>query len=296
MFSDVLIPPFREGNMTPLRKRFIEDLQLHGYAPSTQQVYVSAIKQVAGHYHRSPDELTEEQIRQYFLHLTLVRKVSRSNATIALCALKFFCEHTLQRAWPVFALARPRREKKLPVVLSREEVRQLLGALQGPVYRAYFTTVYACGLRLEEARQLQISDVDGQRGLLRIRGKGNKDRYVPLPSSVLQMLRTFWKTHRSNSWLFPAPRSAVAPRPLSRKSIQEALAVARQRSGLAKHPTTHSLRHAYATHLLEQNVNLRLIQNVLGHNSPKTTAIYTHLTEPALAAMSDPLNRLMQDL
>jgi len=282
--------------MTPLRKRFIEDLQLHGYAPSTQQAYVSAIKQVARHYHRSPDELTEEQIRQYFLHLTLVRKVSRSKATIALCALKFFCEHTLQRAWPVFALARPRREKKLPVVLSREEVRQLLGAVQGPVHRAYFTTVYACGLRLEEARQLQISDVDSQRGLLRIRGKGNKDRHVPLPSSLLPMLRTFWKTHRSNSWLFPGPRFATAPRPLSRKAIQTALAAARQRSGLAKHPTTHSLRHAYATHLLEQNVNLRLIQNALGHNSPKTTAIYTHLTEPALAAMSDPLNRLMEDL
>jgi site-specific recombinase XerD len=282
--------------MTPLRKRFIEDLQLHGYAPSTQQVYVCAIKQVAGHYRRSPDELTEEQIRQYFLHLTLVRKVSRSNATITLCALKFFYEHTLQRSWPVFALARPRREKKLPLVLSREEVRQLLGAVQDPVYRAYFTTVYACGLRLEEARQLQISDVDGQRGLLRIRGKGNKDRYVPLPSSALQMLRTFWKTHRSNSWLFPAPRSTTAPRPLSRKAIQEAFATARERAGLTKHPTTHSLRHAYATHLLEQNVNLRLIQNALGHNSPTTTAIYTHLTEPALAGMSDPLNRLMQDL
>jgi site-specific recombinase XerD len=282
--------------MTPLRKRFLEDLQLHGYAPSTQQVYVCAIKQLAGHYHRSPDELTEEQIRQYFLHLTLVRKVSRSTATIALCALKFFCEHTLQRTWPVFELVRPRREKKLPVVLSREEVRQLLGAVQVPVYRAYFTTVYACGLRLEEARQLQISDVDGQRGLLRIRGKGNKDRFVPLPSSLLEMLRAFWKTHRSSSWLFPAPRSATGPRPLSRKSIHQALTVARQCSGLTKHPTTHSLRHAYATHLLEQNVNLRLIQDALGHSSPKTTAIYTHLTEPALAAMSQPLNRLMQDL
>lgn len=283
--------------MTVLRKRFIQDLQLHGYAPSTQRSYVGAIKKVAGHYRRSPDQLTEEQIREYFLHLTIVRKVSRSNATITLCALKFFYERTLQRTWPVFELARPRREKKLPVVLSREEVRRLLRAVESPIYRAYFTTVYACGLRLEEGRQLQIGDVDGQRELLRIRGKGNKERLVPLPRPVLQMLRTFWKTHRSSPWIFPAPRSTVgSPLPLNRRSIQTAFAAARQRSGLTKHPTIHSLRHAYATHLLELNVNLRLIQSILGHNSPKTTALYTHLTQPALAGMGGTLHRLMQDL
>jgi site-specific recombinase XerD len=122
--------------MTVLRKRFIEDLQLHGFAPATQQAYLSAVKQLAEHYHQSPDQLVEEQIRQYFLHLTSVRKVSRSKATITLCALKFFYEHTLQRAWPLFELVRPRPEKKLPVVLSRQEVRQLLGAVQGLPYRA----------------------------------------------------------------------------------------------------------------------------------------------------------------
>jgi len=137
--------------MTELRKRFIDDLQLHGFAPTTQYVYLCAIRTLAKHYHQSPDQLTEEQIRQYFIHLTQVRKVSRSNATIALCALKFFYEHTLHRLWPVFRLLRPAREKKLPVILSRQEVGQLLRCVQGEVYRMYFTTVYGCGLRLREA-------------------------------------------------------------------------------------------------------------------------------------------------
>jgi len=282
--------------MTTLRKRFLEDLQLHGFAASTQYVYVSAIKQLARHYHQRPDQLTEEQLRQYFLHLTQIRKVSRSNATIALCAIKFFFEHTLQRPWPVFALARPRREQKLPVVLSRAEVRQLLGCVTGEVYRSYFTTVYACGLRLSEAAHLQVADVDGARGLLRVRGKGNRDRYVPLPPPLLVRLRAFWKTHHSVPWLFPAPHSAKPPRPLNRKGIQQAFAAARERCGLSKHPTVHTLRHCYATHLLEVGVNLRLIQANLGHHSPKTTALYTHLTEPARATLRIPLEQLMSDL
>lgn len=282
--------------MTTLRKRFLEDLQLHGFAASTQSVYVSAIKQLARHYHQPPDQLTEEQLRQYFLHLTQVRQVSRSNATIALCAIKFFFEHTLQRPWPVFALARPRREQKLPVVLSRAEVRQLLGCVTEEVYRLYFTTVYACGLRLSEAAHLQVTDVDGARGLLRVRGKGNRDRYVPLPPPLLERWRTFWKTHRTTPWLFPAPHAGQVPRPLSRKSLQEAFAAARERCGLHKHPTIHTLRHCYATHLLEAGVNLRLIQANLGHHSPKTTALYTHLTEPAQATLRAPLEALMRDL
>jgi site-specific recombinase XerD len=282
--------------MTALRKRYVEDLQLHGLAPSTQCVYISAIKQLARHYHQPPDQLTEDQVRGYFLHLTQVRKVSRSNATIALCALKFLFEQTLHRPWPVLALARPPCQHRLPVVLSREEVRHLLDSVTGPVFRAYFTTVYACGLRLSEAAHLQVSDVDGQRGLLRVRGKGNKERLVPLPASLLPRLREFWKTHRTRPWLFPAPGSHNPSRPLSRKSIQKAFASARQRCALSKHPTVHTLRHSYATHLLEVGVNLRLIQANLGHRSPKTTALYTHLTEPAWATLRVPLDQLTRNL
>jgi integrase/recombinase XerD len=203
--------------MTALRQRFIEDLQLHGFAASTQQVYVTAVKLLAQHYHQSPDLLSEEQIRQYFLHLTNVRKISRSNATITLCAVKFLYEHTLQRPWPVFRLARPRRVHKIPAVMSREEVRRLLDCFKSDFYRVYFTTVYACGFRLSEGVQLQISDVDAQRLLLHIRGKGSRDRYVPLPAAVLQMLRRFWKTHRSDPWLFPSPSAKSKTRRISRE-------------------------------------------------------------------------------
>lgn len=287
-------PLFRKGTMTALRKRFIEDLQLHGFAPSTQQVYVYAIRQVAQHHHQSPDQLSEEQIRQYFLHLTQVRQVSRSHATITLCALKFFFEHTLQRRWTVFRLVRPRPVKKLPTVLSRQEVRRLLGCVDQPLFRMYFTTVYGCGLRREEARLLRVEDVDGARGLLHVRGKGAKDRWVPLPAVLLTQLREFWKTHRTRPWLFPAP--GAPPQPVSRKSLQDAFTAARERCALSKHAKIHTLRHCYATHLLEAGVNLRLIQATLGHGSPKTTALYTHLTEPAVATLRDPLNALMSDL
>lgn len=284
--------------MTELRKRLIEDLQLHGFASSTQYAYLCAVGKLAKHYRRSPDQLSEEQIRQYFIHLTQVRKVSRSNATIALCALKFFFEHTLRRPWPVFRLLRPARAKKLPVVLSREELRRLLPCVPGEIYRMYFTTVYACGLRLREAAMLQVSDVDGARRLLHVQGKGHKDRYVPMPASLLGQLRELWKTHRTQPWLFPIPESVKYPpvHPLNQDPIHRVFALARERCGLSKHPTVHTLRHSYATHLLELGVNLRLIQANLGHASPKTTALYTHLSEPALATLQGPLQQLMSTL
>jgi site-specific recombinase XerD len=282
--------------MTALRQRFIEDLQLHGFALSTQRVYVAAIKLLARHYRQSPDQLTEEQIRQYFLFLTNERKVSRSHATITLCAIKFLYEQTLQRPWPVFRLARPRREHKIPAVMSRGEVRQLLACFRAPFYRVFFTTVYACGLRVSEGVQLQVSDVDGPRLLLHVRGKGSRDRYVPLPAPVLHMLRRFWKTHRSVPWLFPSPCAKSKIRPVSRERIQRVFNATRPRFGLNKHVTIHTLRHSYATHLLEAGVNLRLIQAVLGHNSPKTTALYTHLTVPACALLDSPIQQLVQDL
>lgn len=282
--------------MTELRKRFIEDMQLHGLAPSTQVSYVHAIRQIAKHYHLPPDQLTQEQVRQYFLHLTHVRRVSRSHATISLCALKFFFERTLQRRWPVFALARPRQEKKLPTVLSREEVGRLLECVEGSVFRLYFTTVYACGLRRDEARLLRVEDIDGARGLLHVRGKGAKDRWVPMPAPLLTQLRAFWKTHRTRPWLFPHPGALDQPRPLSRRDLQLAFAAARARCPLNKHPKIHTLRHCHGTHLLEAGVNLRLIQANLGHRSPNTTALYTHLTEPALARLRAPLNGLILKL
>jgi site-specific recombinase XerD len=289
--------------MNPLRQRMIEDMQLRGLSARTQECYVNAVRQLAAHHHRSPDQLGEEDLRQYFLYLANEKKVARATATIALCGIKFLYEHTLHQHWTTLKFVRPPREKKLPVVLSREEVRRILTEVRIPVYRACLTTIHACGLRLLEGAHLQVADVDSARMLLHIHGKAKKDRYVPLPEPILQVLRTHWRTHRSPTWLFPAPTRhglqhslAHDAGPITRSSLQSAFRAALQRSRIAKRAHVHSLRHSYATHLLEAGVNLRIIQENLGHGSARTTQIYTHLTREVRATLTDPLNQLMQGL
>jgi integrase/recombinase XerD len=286
--------------MTPLRQRMIEDMQLAGYSARTQEAYVGAVRQLFEHFQCSPAQLTEEQVREYFLYLANERKVSRPTATIALCGVKFFFEHTLKRDWTALDLIRPRREKKLPVVLSREEVRRILAEVHNPVYHTCLTTIYSCGLRLLEGAHLQIHDIDSARMLLHIHGKGGKDRYVPLPDRTLELLRECWKMHRSRTWVFPATTRGLKPgaeiHPLTDSSLQKAFKRALQRTGNSKRAHIHSLRHSYATHLLEMGVNLRIIQENLGHCSARTTQIYTHLTPEARDAVMHPLNELMKDL
>jgi len=286
--------------MTPLRHRMIQDLQLRGYADRTIEAYVHAVAQLAKFHHASPDGLTEEQIREYLLYLTTVKKVARATHTIALCGIKFFYQQTLRRDWTVLEVARPKGEKKLPVVLSRDEVWRILDQVRIAVYRVCLTTIYACGLRLMEGARLQVPDVDGERKLLHIHGKGGKDRYVPLPDGTLTLLREHWRTCRNPLWLFPTgTRSHVAPLNdpavghISRASLQSAFARAVKQSGVRKRAHVHTLRHSYATHLLEAGVNLRLIQEYLGHTSPRTTSIYTHLTREIRDAALSPINHLM---
>ena len=198
---------------------------------------------------------------------------------------------------------RPAREHKLPVVLSRDEVRRILEAVRIPVYRACLTTIYACGLRLLEGGRLQVPDVDSARMLVHIHGKGKTDRYVALPEPLVPMLRTYWRTHRSPLWLFPAPTRhglthslAHAGGPVTRSSLQSAFRRGLRTSGIAKRSHVHTLRHSYATHLLEAGVNLRIIQEALGHRRARTTQIYTHLTREVQATLTDPLNQLMHGL
>jgi site-specific recombinase XerD len=278
----------------------IQDLQLRGYSDRTVEAYVRPVAQLAKFYGTSPDRIVEEQVRDYLLHLTNVQKVSRSTHTIALCGIKFFYEQTLHRTWPVLDVARPKGEKRLPVVLSRDEVWRILDTLRVAVYRVCLTVIYACGLRLTEGTRLQVPDIDGERKLLHVHGKRRKDRYVPLPDATLQLLRDYWRTHRNPLWLFPtSTRNGVAPLndptvgPISGSSLQSAFARAVKQSGIHKRAHVHTLRHSYATHLLEAGVNLRLIQEYLGHTSPLTTAIYTHLTRELHDAALEPINGLM---
>lgn len=289
--------------MTPLRQRMLDDMCLKGFSPRTQEAYARAVQQLASHFRKSPDLITEEEIRQYFLHVTQEKRWARASVTIALCGIKFFYETTLKRGLGVFGLIRPPRQMKLPVVLAREEVQQVLSAITVEVYRVCLTLIYGCGLRLNEGRLLQIPDIDSTRLLVHIHGKGTNDRMVPLPESVLDRLRQLWLTHRSSRWMFPRRAQSgqaycadTNAEPITRSALQAAFLRAVRATNIQKKAHVHTLRHSYATHLLEDGVSIRLIQVYLGHRSLRTTAVYTHLTRRLHDAARDPIQRLTRGL
>jgi len=280
--------------MTELRSRMIQDMQLRGLSEGTQQCYVGIVRRLAGHYHRSPDRLSQEQIRGFFLYLINDRRVSNSTVTTHLCAIKFFFETTLGRKWKLFELIRPCKRRKLPVVLSPDETRLLLSTIEKPIPCMALTTIYSCGLRLSEGSHLLLADIDSERMLVRVRnGKGGKDRYVPLPQRTLELLRAYWRDQRPSSFLFPREdKQGHIPNGTLQKTFRAAL----RQSGITKKASIHSLRHSFATHLLENGVDLRLIQEILGHKSPTSTALYTHLTRRTTDNLGTTINHLMADL
>jgi len=282
--------------MTILRQKMIEDMQLRGFASRTQEAYLNAVRQLAKHYRKSPDQIEEEELRQYFLFLKNEKQAARATCTLALCGIKFFFERTLGRDWKTFEFLRPPKEKKLPVVLSRAEVGVILARVHRRAYRVCLTLIYACGLRLLEGVHLQVADIDGARQLIHIhQGKGNQDRYVPLPEACLKLLRQHWLTHRNPVWLFPSPLED-SHQPMNESGVQRAFSAAARQSGIHKKATVHTLRHSYATHLLEAGVNLRIIQSYLGHASPATTALYTHLTSTTEAQTRHTIDEIVTSL
>jgi len=288
--------------MTALRQKMLEDMQLRGLSERTQESYIRAVRQLAEYCHKPPDQISQDELRSFFLYLKNVRHVSRSTQTITLCGIKFFYDHTLERYWHTLDLVRPAKEKKLPVVLSVEEVGRILARVYQPHCRVCLTTIYACGLRLLEGVRLQVDQIDSQRKMLHIKqAKGNKDRYVPLPTASLKMLRQHWLIHRNPLWLFPALRedwlhSEKARSPMSESGVQRAFRAALRECGVHKQATVHTLRHSYATHLLEAGLNLRIIQSYLGHASPATTAIYTHLTSTTQTRSLETIDSLVAGL
>jgi integrase/recombinase XerD len=286
--------------MTSLRQKMIEDMQLRGLADKTQDAYLWAVRQLAEYYGKSPDQVDEAELRQYLLYLTNEKKVARSTCLVAIHGLKFFYRYTLGRAWPEAAFVRLPTETKLPVVLSRAEVSQVLGQVQRRHYRVCLKTIYSCGLRLREGVQLQVSQIDSARMVLHIRNsKGHQDRYVPLPEPTLAWLRAYWADHRHPVWLFPSVRGwdrDPNSRPMNPSGVQKAFKAALKASGVAKAATVHTLRHSYATHLLEAGLSLRLIQAYLGHQSLNTTTRYTHLTPEGQQAAGQVINELLADL
>ncbi len=276
--------------MTPLRQRYLQDLQLRNYSPKTQEVYVECVSLFARHFGKSPEWLGPEQIRAYQLFLAHEKKASWSRFNQTVCALRFLYRHTLHKYWIIQHSPFPRKESRLPEVLSLEEVSRFLAAIAERKYRVLLTTIYATGLRASEALHLQWSDIDSRRKTIRVRqGKGHKDRYLMLSPKLLVLLRRYWKVAHPTTWLFPG---ALPDRPLSLECLQKAVQRARHSSGLSKRITAHTLRHSFATHLLESGTNIRVIQVLLGHGSLRTTARYTHVTTATLASTRSPLDSL----
>ena len=271
--------------LSQVHLRLVDELQLRGCSVRTQETYVSWVRDLERFTQKGVGELSPKEVRDYFLNLFNVRKLSRSTITIALCGIKFCFVEALKLDWTIYGVPLPKLEKKLPVVLSRQEVSAILQRVRLPFYRICLQTIYSCGLRLQEGAHLAVKDVDSKRMYLHVRkAKGAKHRLVPLPETTLLALRQVWKMHRNRVWLFPASGRGGVGRKRSRIpvpvcNIQDAFRAALKESGITKKASVHTLRHSWATHLLEAGVDLRHIQEWLGHSTPKTTAIYTHLTQ-----------------
>jgi integrase/recombinase XerD len=275
--------------MNPLRQRMIEDLRLRNYAPKTEQTYLDHVSRFARHFGRSPEQLGPEEIRDYQLHL-VEQGVSWSLFNQAVCALRFLYRVTLKCPDAVEQIPFRKREKRLPSVLSPEEVQRLLGAVENRKHRLILMVLYATGLRVSEVVHLKVDDIDSARMVIRVRqGKGRKDRLVMLSPVLLEELRRYWRWHRPTLWLFPG---SDAETPLSISAVQRVCQRARRAAGIQKQASPHTLRHSFATHLLEAGTDLRLIQTVLGHRSVSTTQLYTHVAAARIGATASPLDRL----
>jgi site-specific recombinase XerD len=288
--------------MHPLRKQMIDALQLSGKGERTQQAYVREVRLLSQFYRKSPGRISEPELQRYVLHRKNVDHLPPASMRLCSSAIRFFFQHVLKRDWHTLSLIRAHTEHRLPAVLSLEEVRRL-PKVSTPLHnQIYFTTVYSLGLRLHEALYLQVADIDSHRMLVHVHpGKGAKDRYVPLPQETLALLRTYWKTHRNQTWRFPATgrdqQHSHAAFPMSRYSVQGAFRKAKQCAGITKTGLAiHSLRHSYATPLLEAGVTLRLIQLYLGHTRLETTMVYLHLTQKGHEDAYQRINSLMQGL
>ena len=277
--------------MTDLRRQMTEDMKLHALTEGTQATYLEAIKNLAAHYKRPPDQLSEQEIRDFIVYLTKTKGLGSSTVRVYFYAIKFLYQKTLNKNWKSLDLIRIKRAHKLPTVLTAGEVWHILNRVRRPVARMSLIMMYSCGLRVSEANHLQASDIDSKRMVVCVRnGKGAKDRHVPLPKQTLEQLRQYWGKHHPETWLFPSQNSL---KPIRSGSVRRCLKAALWKSDVKKNLTCHTLRHCYATHLLEKGVDLRVIQGLLGHKSLKTTFIYMHLSQSTMTDVHSKINDLM---
>jgi len=281
--------------MSKIRDRMIIDLALAEYSEGTQEVYLSYAKKFVKHFMRSPEEMGAEEVRQYLFYLSNVRKLASSTIRIACAAIRFLYAVTLNRPVEVKWIPVPRRKIRLPVVLSGTEVATLLDAVQCPKYHAIISAMYAGGLRISEACSLKVEDIDTKRMVLRITGKGDNERLTLLSHRLLKELRTYWRDHRpgrDDTFLFPGSKpgnfiSTGSARVVFRKAAVDA--------GIRRGVTPHSLRHSFATHLIEMGVGITIVKALLGHKSLKTTERYVHVSTEKIIQTTSPLDLLGTD-
>jgi site-specific recombinase XerD len=276
--------------MGTFRDRMDRDLQIRGYSLNTRKSYLGYVKDFVRYFMLPPDQLTPEHIHQYQLHLTKERKVAWGTFNQAVCALRFFYAVTMEKDWDIRHIPYQKTGRRLPEILSRDEVKRLFDVTANVKHRALLMTMYSGGLRPEEVTNLRATDIDSQRMMIRIeQGKGRKDRYVMLSKEVLAILRDYWKKCKPEGWLFPGQ---IPGQPLDRSSVQRIFKQAKQKAKITKPCTTYSMRHSFATHLLEDGTNIRVIQRLLGHKSLRTTEVYTHVAETYVSDTPSPIDRL----
>jgi site-specific recombinase XerD len=266
-----------------------QELRLQGYSERTAEAYLYCVREQLRFCRIEPEQIEPEMVRSYLLHLAS-KPVSWSFFNQSVCALRFFYGKVLHRDWSVERIPFQRKGRRLPEIVSPEEAARLIEAADGLRDRSLLELGYGCGLRLGEIRHLKVSDIDSQRMVIRVeQGKGRKDRYVMLPATLLETLRAYWREAKPRHWLFPGQPPS---QPLSDKTVQSAVRKARAAAGVSKRVSVHSLRHSFATHLLEAGTNVRAIQALLGHRSLSTTQLYTHLAANYLRDIQSPLDRL----
>lgn len=277
-----------------LAKRMIQDMTLNGLSPKTQASYLNAVNRLINHYQKFPKRLSSEDLRRYFVRLIERKEVVPSTMAVYRAGIRFFVERTLGKSWPALDLFRFRRPRQLPDILTVQEVKTILDAVRVKRNQLCLKIIYACGLRLAEAVSLTVSDIDGARHLLKIcGGKGRKDRYVPIPEVLIEELRDYWRAYRPTSFLFFGVHKSKRIR---RATIQKTFKLVLKEVGITKKVSVHTLRHSYATHLLDGGVGIRTIQEILGHSSLTTTAIYAHLSEKTKSTALPVVDNLMNSL
>jgi integrase/recombinase XerD len=279
--------------MGKLRDQMAMDMELRRFSPRTVSCYLACMRNVAIHFGKSPAELGDEEIRGYMHHLIEERKASQALISQSYSALKFFFEKTLQRSWNASRIPRSKQRKKLPGVLTRQEVEAIFSATKNLKHRAILMTIYSGGLRISEATRLRVSDIDSGRMMIRVsEGKGLKDRYTLLGERNLEILRRYYKAYRPLEWLFPGRN---ASEPVSISAVQRVFKRSLQKAGIKKKASVHTLRHCFATHLLESGTDLYYIQRLLGHKSAGTTSVYLHITGKDIGKIKSPIDSSRED-